>query len=38
MENVTVIGGSGFLGKKVSKELLNEKYKVKILDLKSPNF
>ena len=38
MENVTVIGGSGFLGKEVSKELLNRKYKVKILDLKSPEF
>ena len=38
MKNVTVIGGSGFLGIEVSKELIAKKYKVKILDLNPPNF
>ena len=37
MENVTVVGGSGFLGQEVSKELLDKKYKVKIFDKNQPN-
>ncbi len=37
MENVTVVGGSGFLGQEVSKELLSKKYKVKIFDKNKPN-
>lgn len=38
MENVTVIGGSGFLGIEVSKELIHRNYKVKIFDKNSPKF
>lgn len=38
MNNVTVIGGSGFLGTEVSKELINRKYKVTIFDKNVPKF
>ncbi len=38
MKNVTVIGGSGFLGTEVVKELINRKYKVKILDKNQPKY
>lgn len=36
MKNVTVIGGSGFLGTEVVKELIYRGYKVKILDRNKP--
>ncbi len=38
MNNVSVIGGSGFLGTEVSKELINRKYKVTIFDKDAPKF
>ena len=38
MKNVTIIGGSGFLGTEVVKELINRKYRVKILDKNQPKF
>ena len=36
MKIVTVIGGSGFLGTEVVKELLKKKYQVKVLDKNKP--
>ena len=38
MINITVIGGSGFLGTEVSKELIHRKYKVTIFDKNAPKF
>ena len=38
MKNVTVIGGSGFLGNEVAKELIKRDFKVKIFDKKKPSF
>ncbi len=38
MKNVTVIGGSGFLGNEVAKELVKRDFKVKIFDKKKPSF
>ena len=38
MKNITVIGGSGFLGTEVSKELILRKYKVTIFDKNVPKF
>ena len=38
MKDVTVIGGSGFLGSEVSKELIKKNYQVKIFDKKKPKF
>lgn len=38
MKNVTVIGGSGFLGNEVVKELIVKNFKVKILDKNKPKF
>ena len=38
MKNVTVIGGSGFLGNEVARELIKRDFKVKIFDKKKPSF
>jgi UDP-glucose 4-epimerase len=38
MKNVVVIGGSGFLGSEVVKQLLFKKYKVTIFDINKPKF
>ena len=38
MINIAVIGGSGFLGTEVSKELILRKYKVTIFDKNPPKF